>query len=254
MTAESAKQKLARKRRGGPVVPRYRIIRNALRRQILQGEYGVDDRLPSENQLMAAFDVSRVTVRQALHQLQRENLIVSQHGKGYFVTRPKTIQDLGRLLGLGESMADSGLETSSTVVEVGDCPADRHVAAALDLEPGQLVTRLRRIRRINQQPVSEDVSFFPIEIGHALQRQDLAGTDVFVLLERQLGIPLGIADLTIDVDTADEALAESLDTVPGAPILQIERLTSDDQGRPIDFEYIRGRGDSYQFRIRVPRW
>lgn len=254
MTAESTKRKLARKGHRNPTVPRYRVIRNALRRQILQGEYRVNDRLPSENQLMVAFDVSRVTVRQALHQLQRENLIFSRHGKGYFVARPKTVQDLGRLLGLGESMADSGLETSSTVVEIGDCPADRRVASALGLEPGEVVTRLHRIRHINRQPVSDDVSYFPTDIGHVLQRHDLAGTDVFVLLEERMNIPLGIADLKIEVDTADDALAESLDTVAGAPILQIERLTLDDQQRPIDFEYIRGRGDAYQFRIRVPRW
>ena len=255
MTADGAKSDLAPVgRQNRPAEPRYRVIRNALRRQILQGEYGVDDRLPSESQLMEAFEVSRVTVRQALHQLQRENLIYSRHGKGYFVSRPKSVQDLGRLLGLGETMAESGLDTSSKVMEIGDVSADRAVAKALGLDAGEPVTRLHRIRYINRQPVSDDVSFFPVDVGHALQTSDLESNDVFVLLEERLEIPLGIADLKIDVATADAALAASLDTAPGAPILCIERLTADADGRLIDFEYIRGRGDAYQFRIRVPRW
>ena len=243
-----------KRRRCGPAEPRYRVIRNTLRDKILQGAYGVGDQLPSENQLMTAFDVSRVTVRQALHQLQRENLIFSQRGKGYFVARPKSVQNLDRLMGLGETMAESGLDTYSKVVDVGDCAADRAVAQALGLGTGITVTRLHRIRYIHDQPVSDDVSFFPSEIGRRLRDHDLERNDVFVLLEERLKIPLGVADLKIDVNTADARLAKSLDTAPGAPVLCIERLTADETGRPIDFEYIRGRGDAYQFRIRVPRW
>lgn len=241
-------------KKSAPPQPRYRMIRKALRDRILRGEYRVNDRLPSESELMEAYDVSRVTVRQALQQLRKERLITSRRGKGYFVARPKAVQDLGRLQGLGESIAESGLVSYSRVLDIRETPADRRVAEALALAPETTVMRLRRLRCINHQPVSYDVSFFPVDVGRRLQRHDLVHNDVFVLLEESLEITLGLADLKIEVGAADEALAARLGMEPGAPVLRIERLTTDVSGRPIDFEYLYGRGDAYQFRIRAPRW
>lgn len=234
--------------------PLYRTVKRYLKERILAGEYAADAQLPSENQLMKIFDVSRVTVRQALHQLQKERLIVSRRGKGYFVARAKAVQDLARLQGLGEAIADSGFAAHSKVLELTETAADARVAEALALEPGAPVTRLRRVRHINNQPVSYDVSYFPVDIGRRLKDFDLVANDVFVLLEESLGHPLGMADLKIEANKADEALAALLETEAGTPVLRIERLTSDETGRPIDFEYVHGRGDAYQFRVRVPRW
>jgi GntR family transcriptional regulator len=234
--------------------PLYRFIKKHLKERILAGDYAADQQLPSENQLMKIFDVSRVTVRQALHQLQKEGLIVSRQGKGYFVARAKAVQDLARLQGLGEAIADSGFSAHSAVLELTETTADGRVAEALALEPGAPVVRLRRVRHINNQPVSYDVSYFPIDIGRQLKDFDLVQSDVFVLLEEKLGHMLGMADLKIEAAKADEALAELLATAVGTPVLRIERLTADEAGRPIDFEYLHGRGDAYQFRIRVPRW
>lgn len=237
-----------------PGEPLYRVIKAALKERILSGEYAVGQQLPSENQLMRIFDVSRVTARQALHQLQKERLVVSHQGKGYFVARAKAVQDLARLQGLGESIADSGFSAHSEVLDIAEVEADAHVADALALEPGTMVTCLRRVRHINNQPVSHDISYFPLDIGRRLKEFDLVGNDVFVLLEENLGFELGVADLKIEANLADDGLARLLETDIGTPVLRIERLTLDESGRPIDFEYLHGRGDAYQFRIRVPRW
>jgi len=234
--------------------PLYRVIKDTLKQRILGGDYAPGQQLPSENQLMRIFDVSRVTVRQALHQLLKERLVVSHQGKGYFVARAKAVQDLARLQGLGEAVAGSGFSAHSDVLDIAEVPADRRVADALALEPGTMVTCLRRVRHINRQPVSHDISYFPLDIGCRLSEFDLVHNDVFVLLEDELGFTLGTAELKIEADLADESLARLLQADVGTPVLRIERLTLDDAGRPIDFEYLHGRGDAYQFRIRVPRW
>lgn len=237
-----------------PGQPLYRVIKAALKERILSGEYAAGQQLPSENQLMRIFGVSRVTVRQALHQLQKERLVFSHQGKGYFVARAKAVQDLARLQGLGEAVADSGFAAHSDVLDIVEETADQAVADALALEPGAGVVCLRRVRHINRQPVSFDISYFPLDIGRRLKEFDLVQNDVFVLLEENLGFSLGVADLKIEADLADEGLARLLQTGVGTPVLRIERLTLDESGRPIDFEYLHGRGDAYQFRIRVPRW
>jgi GntR family transcriptional regulator len=87
-----------------------------------------------------------------------------------------------------------------------------------------------------------------------LIEQDLAHADIFVLIERVLGVDLGYADLTLDVALADSEAARHLGVVEGNPLMRITRLTYDTKKRPIDFEYLLGRPDAFQFGVRVPRW
>ncbi|MDA0656089.1 MAG: GntR family transcriptional regulator [Proteobacteria bacterium] len=235
-------------------LPRYRVICDDLKNRIARGEFSIDTRLPSEKDLMVRYCASRVTVRHALQRLGEENLIRSQKGKGHFVTYPKTVQNLGRLLGLGESLSESGVTVSSKVLKLQEVPSPPVVAKALDIKTGQPVTCLQRLRHINGRPMSYDTSYFPIDVGRCLSHYDLQRQDVFVLIEDHLGLELSVADLVIKVETADLSLAEILGIERGEAIILIERLTMDVKGRPVDFEYLHGRRDAFQFRIRVPRW
>ena len=131
-----------------PGEPLYRVIKTALKERILSGDYAAGQQLPSENQLMRIFSVSRVTVRQALHQLQKERLVVSYQGKGYFVARAMAVQDLARLQGLGEAVAGSGFSAHSEVLDLAEVAADKRVSDALAVEPGTMVTCLQRVRHI----------------------------------------------------------------------------------------------------------
>lgn len=62
---------------GHSPLPLYVQIRDDLRRKILEGSYVIHERLPSENELMNAFGVSRITIRQALRDLHNEGLVFS---------------------------------------------------------------------------------------------------------------------------------------------------------------------------------
>src|SRR4051794_37228933 len=69
--------------------PLYVQIKDLLRGRILDGSYQPHQQLPSEAEMIAAFKVSRITVRQALGDLENEGLIFRLHGKGTFVSKPK---------------------------------------------------------------------------------------------------------------------------------------------------------------------
>jgi len=237
-----------------PRTPKYGAIGNALRERILTGHYARGVQLPSESALQAEFKVSRVTVRLALDMLRAAGLIDSRQGKGYFVRPVRALHDLGRLQGFGEMMASVGVEAHSVVLDVVEGPASPEVQKALRLDRNQSVVAIRRVRVGGGNPLSYDVSYFPIDIGRRLADLDLARADIFVLIERTLGIDLGFADLTLDVASADGAVAQHLRVRPGDPLVRIKRLTHDTKRRPIDFEYLYGRPDSFQFTVRVPRW
>jgi GntR family transcriptional regulator len=238
---------------GTPAEPLYARIRHALRAEILEGQLAPGGRLPSESELGERFGASRITVRQALAELQREGLIYTLHGKGSFVARPKAFQNVTALRGFAEQMGEMGYEVLNQLVSLEDKTADAHLAATLRLSPGDAVTEIRRVRLLNREPVSLEVTWVPQALGRRLAQADLVTRDIFLILENDCGVALGHADLTIDAVQADEASAQALRVAVGAPLLRIERLTHDSQGRPVDYEFLYFRGDTFQYRFRVDR-
>ena len=237
----------------GSPVPLYSQLRELLRQRILDGVYQSHQQMPSELELVARFAVSRITVRQALNDLQREGLIFRIHGKGTFVSKPKAIQSLTRLQGLGEALSTAGFEIRSRVLGHRMVRADAQVAAKLGVAERDEVMQIRRVRCIDHEPMSLDETYLPVEIGRRVVKADLRQRDIFALLENDLGIALGNAELQIAAIVADAALAESLHLTCGAAVLRIQRLTFTAAGVPLDFEYLYHRGDSFQYRLDLER-
>lgn len=233
--------------------PKYIRIRDWLLDRIFASNLARGERLPSEHDLIRQFDVSRVTVRQALESLRTEGIIESHHGKGWFLRRVCAVQNLGRLLGFGEMLAPMGVRTRSEVLDLRECPAPTAVTAAFDEPPNTVMLRISRLRIASGRVMSYDVSYFPLDVGRRLIQQDLAGQDIFVLMERALKIPLGFADVTLEIAPAEPQVAERLHVAEAAPIFKMTRLTHDSRGFPIDFEYVYGLPESHVFKVRVPR-
>jgi GntR family transcriptional regulator len=228
-------------------------IREELRARIFSGAYQPHDRMPSESELMTQYGVSRITVRQALGNLEKERLIVKVPGKGSFVTQPKPFQELGRLQGFAEAMGALGHETFNKLLSLRTVAATTQVAEKLRLDPGTPVTEIHRVRYLDRQPVSLDITWVPQHIGERLAREDLAGRDIFLILENDYALPLGHADLAIDATLADAPLAALLEVSTGAPVLRVDRLTHGKDGTPLDYEHLYCRADNFQYRLRVHR-
>lgn len=234
-------------------VPLYAQLKEHLRSRILDGTYAPHSRMESESELGAHFGVSRITVRQALGDLQKEGLIFKIHGKGTFVSKPKAFQNVSSLKGLAEALSASGYEVVNRMCGFQFMSADALISQKLGLAEGETVTEIRRIRLVNREPVSLEVTYLPEHIGRRLESADLASRDIFVILENDFGIPLGHAELAIDAVEADQEMADALVIGNGAPIMRIERLTHTADGAPLDFEFLYYRGDAFQYRLRIDR-
>src|SRR5450830_1731304 len=133
-------------------VPLYSQLKELLRTRILDGTYPPRARMPSENDLGQSFGVSLITVRQALGDLQKEGLIFKIHGKGTFVAKPKTFQNVSSLQGLAESMTGRGYEVINRLRSFKFIPADKRVAERLQVAEGEIVAQIKRVRLINREP------------------------------------------------------------------------------------------------------
>jgi GntR family transcriptional regulator len=233
-------------------LPLYLQIKEALKMDILAGKYAPNERMPSESSLMSTFEVSRITVRQALRDLHAEGLIFTAQGKGTFASKPKASQNVQHLQGFSEAMSQKGYEVSARLLSIRETSPDKIVREKLELDGKEPVVEVVRVRYLNRSPVSVDTSFFPESIGRHLFSKDL-GDDIFPILENQLGIQLGRADICLEARAADHSNARHLKTEIGTPIMWVERLTHDVNDKPIDYEYLAFLGDAYKYNFKIFR-
>jgi GntR family transcriptional regulator len=232
-----------------------RQVADVLRHQIHAGAF--DDVLPSEQRLVAEFEASRNTVRDALALLKDEGLIDRVPKVGTRVARRKYDHGLNALLGLQETLDGHGTVRNEVraALHVTAPPA---VARRLQLNPGERVVYIERLRYLGNLPLSLDQTYLAPDIGTEVLGHDLETNDLFVLIEQISGGALGSADLALEAITADAHTAATLEAPEGAALLMLERLTRLDDGRPVDLEYIRMRGDRITMRgslIRsTPEW
>ena len=135
-------------------VPWYHQVAETLRESLARGEWRPGDLMPSEQELQRRFEVSRVTIRQAMNLLVNEGLIFRQRGRGTFVAHPTIEQGLARIVSFTEDMARRGFTPGTEMLESELIPASPEIAARLDVMPGEELARIRRLRIADDEPMS----------------------------------------------------------------------------------------------------
>ncbi len=249
MTAERPREHtapVAAARRRRLRADRARQLADLLRHQVL-GDGFPGGVLPHEDVLGTDYGASRNTVRQALDLLRAERLVERVPGVGTVVVGHKYPHQLDRLMGLAECLRPHG-QVTNAVRTAAPVSAPAPVAARLGLPERSEVLYVERLRRLDGVPLSLDLTYIPMDIGVELIGADLENTDVFRLLEEITGTPLGTAEITLEAVNADAHSAAVLEAPRGTAVLMLERLTCLSNGRPVDLEFIRFRGDRITMR------
>lgn len=228
-------------------LPLYLQLKESLRTDILTRRLQPHQQLPSERELCDHFRVSRMTVRQALLDLQRDGFIYSRAGKGTFVSEPKIDQQLKRLTGFSQDMQARGSKPASRVVEARTTRANAEVAAALNLAPGAPVLLLVRVRIADKLPLAVETVHLPAALCPDLLKHDFATESLYAVLEHDYGYRLTRAEQTIEAGLAGPREVTLLQVALRAPVLIIERLTFTDQNVPVEHVHSIYRGDRYKF-------
>jgi GntR family transcriptional regulator len=234
-------------------VPLYAAIEAQIAAGIAEGEFRVGSQLPTEDNLIKRFAVSRTTVRKAIQNLADRGLVEIRRGTGTFVAQPRVTQELTELTGFVEDMNALGHTSSARVIDHGVIAADAHVAQHLGLPLGARVTRIRRVRLANGVGMSLDETYLPVEIGEKVVTHDLEMEPIFTLLEQRYAIPLIEAEYKLEATSADRDVAAALEVEVGSPIFLIERTSYTVGERPIDYEKLHYRGDLIRFKTRLAR-
>lgn len=228
--------------------PLYVQVKEALLDEILSGRCRPHDRLPSERELSQQFDVSRMTVRQALLELARDGAIYARVGKGTFVAAPKIDQQLRTLTSFSQDVRSRGGHSTSRVLEAREMAASAEVAAALQVAVGAPVWMLSRLRLADDIPMAIETTNLPLALCPGLLRHDFSAESLYQVLRSDYDIQPAQADQVIEAALASPREAELLELTLPAAVLRMQRLTRDGAGQPIEFVHSTYRSDRYKFR------
>ena len=231
----------------------YTKVEETIAAEIADGEYGPGDQLPTEDELLQRFEVSRITVRRAIQNLVQRGLLEIRRGRGTFVLEPRIEAELTKLSGFVEDMNAAGRKASARVLSQSVVSATALIAERLRLGRGTRVMRIERVRLADGQPVSFDQTFLPLALGRKIVRNDLRTHPIFTLLEEKYGVSLLEADYALEAVAASKVVSEALQVTVGTPIFQIERTSRTTNYEPIDYEVLSYRGDLVRFVTKLFR-
>lgn len=223
--------------------------RQAVRRELLAMLDGLDvgDALPSERRLAEELGVSRPTLRQAIDGLVAEGLLDRRHGSGTYVAEPRIAVSL-TMTSFTEDMIRRGMKPGGRVLSFRTETAGARIGRRLALSPAEEVFTIRRLRLADGATMAIETLYLPRALMPGLRRHDLEGRSFYDLL-RADGVVIASGTETIEptVTTAEEAA--ELDVPVHTPAFLFERVTKDEDGRPL--EYVRSvyRGDRYRLEL-----
>ena len=212
------------------------------------------DRLPGDHELCATYDVSRTVVRQALTELEYEGVIERIKGRGTYVASLKTSEGLVQsLTGLFEDVRARGGHLRSEVRRREIVPADDHVALALEIAVGDPVVEIERLRFVDGEPWTLNVTQLPASIGEPFLHEDLAETSLYELLEQKFGVRIVNGRRSVEAAIANKELAALLQIPVGAAVLVLRSVSRGEGGVPVERFVAFHRGDRSRFEVELER-
>lgn len=236
------------------LLPVYYQIKQAIRTWIVDGEFHSRQKIPSENELAKKFNVSRLTVRQAVSQLVQEGFLTSRQGEGTFVTSNQnlinnfSLEFTGFMDDLFYQVSKS--ETKSVTMARREPP--QSIRDKLELEGGEKeVLQIKRVRFLQKKPFAFTVNYLPLAIGKEVSKKELYKKPLLQILEQDFNIQFTEAFQTIQASFADQEVSDKLGIASGSPILFVERIMYAKRRKPVEVVQTSYRGDLYKYIVRL---
>lgn len=231
--------------------PLYQQVRDSLEEWAMR-ELG-DDPLPSEQELADVFGVSKITIRQALSILTNEGILQRRRPRGpLFLAHRRVHQHLLRLHGFfTDDLLTAGMHSRTTVLHQ---QVRQHARAALllDLEPESSALEVRRLHIGNDTPMAIQTSYLPMNRFPGIDTLDLSGS-LLALIEDHYGVSAQQASQRIRCRSATAQERTRLLMSMYAWVIELERISIDHQGTPLEYFICVLPADRYDFTMTIDR-
>lgn len=226
--------------------PYYAQIADRLLDEIETTHLQPGDKIASEASLATRFGVSRMTVRKAVLQLATKGYVARRERSGTYVARPRLAHGISTEDSFSASMLATGHRVETTMLNSGYGPADYRTARVLGLNEGDEVVIVRRLRKVDGDPVAIHETHLPIRFAVVLDR-DLTRSLTDIL--RSVGAGSARSVDAVDACNADASVAALLDLAQGSPLMRVEGKGFGPDAEPVRRTISIYRGDRFRFTV-----
>lgn len=226
--------------------PLYQQIINKIRSQISSGMINVGDMLPTEAELCEQYSVSRITIRKALAELEKQGIVERKQGKGTFISVPAQKAKLNDVNSFHDTCRMNNRKASTRVLQNKSMPASKRDCDELHVAQGSHIVETVRLHYADGVPVILEENHFSMAYSYLLD-SDLTGSLYGML--RELGIEPSQAIHEVSLRPASAVAAKYLKVTEGTPLIHLHEVIYDKKGRPLHSSGQFIRGDIFTFRI-----
>ena len=228
----------------------YIQLSRSLNSAIQEGLLKPGDTLMPERDLATNLKISRITVRKAIDQLVDIGMLIKTQGAGTVVAENVDLvlhKNLSSLNSFTADMKKRGLESHSRIILREEGKASAKEALILNLNEGDFVHRLNRVRYLVNEPLLYEIAVIPASIISITSAID---NSLYELLKSKKKNPI-TAKQNIHAIIADDDLADKLEVSPGSAVLFVERRGKDSNGRVVEYTQSYYRGDRYDYVVEL---
>lgn len=219
--------------------------------EITSGSWQLKQRIPSEDELCAKFNVSKITVRQAIANLVSDGYLVKLQGRGTFVTSVLPMVGLAMKTRFTEEMFGKEVEAEKEILtrETTDPYSDVRNYLRTDDRVYRILCR----RTVNGKPAYLDESFMPYKMLPEIEKIDFAAISLYSLLQEKGLKKIFKMIQTIEISDVPADFAGYLGVQEGVPVLAVHRLLFSSDNTPVAYTRLLGRSDIYKFQTEFER-
>jgi GntR family transcriptional regulator len=232
-------------------VPRRFLIRKDLIGYFKNSGIQPNTKLPTEQELMKQFNVSRLSLREALHILEEERIVRAVHGKGwYFLALPTNLEaDISSIQSVTEMFSSIGLDLKTKLVSFEFQTLDKDWEA-MQLKKGDALVAIERIRFSNNEPFIYSIDYIPNKYLHGRLTPDMVQGSLLQVLENDFGLILESSFATIRVAEKENFADKDQSLANLHSWLLLEQINYNEVGNPIIYSKDYHRSDTVQFYVR----
>ena len=218
--------------------PLYLQVRDVLAERIASHAWKPSTVIPNEGDLAREFGVSSGTMRKALDLLEAERLLTRRQGRGTYVN-DQASADLSTRYTKIWGLKGEHITGDISLVRSEETEANEAECLRLRLKPSDRVHRVQRVRAYKGEAfLVEDIAL-PAHLFPGVAGRKETPPRI-VSLAQEFGILLGKCEERVYVGTAAADVAQRLNLAPDAPVLVLDRVIFDLDGRPVEWRLGRG--------------